>query len=124
VSAASSYLSSALACCFAARKACGWTRETGAGHADASQKVTLLYDTKAANDLLAAMECWQAIAAATSLVVIYSYAIFAPPQRSHVPTPGSQPLRSRAKAALPVNKVVRSFEPVQQSRGGADGPLK
>jgi len=48
-------LSSCTACCFAARKP-AVTRETGAGHADASQKVTLLYDTKAANDLLRRVE--------------------------------------------------------------------
>jgi len=70
--------------------------------ADASQKVTLLYDTKAANDLLAASgDAGKAIGSRpTSLVVIYSYGDFrAATKVARSDDQGASRLRSRAKAA-------------------------
>jgi MFS transporter, SP family, solute carrier family 2 (myo-inositol transporter), member 13 len=96
--------------------------------ADASQKVTLLYDTKAANDLLAASgDAGKAIGSRpTSLVVIYSYGDFrAATKVARSDDQGAQPIEITRESCVPVNKVVAFFSnPFSNLEAARTAPLK
>ncbi|MFY9658975.1 MAG: MFS transporter [Terriglobales bacterium] len=96
--------------------------------ADASQKVTLLYDTKAANDLLAASgDAGKAIGSRpTSLVVIYSYGDFrAATKVARSDDQGAQPIEITRESCVPVNKVVAFFSnPFSNLEAARMAPLK
>jgi MFS family permease len=80
--------------------------------ADADQKVTLLYDEKAANALLAASgDAGKAIGhRPTSLVVIYSYGDFrAATKAVRSDDPAAKPIEITRESCLPPNKVAAFF---------------
>jgi len=81
---------------------------------DADQKVTLLYDEKTANALLASSgDAGKTIAIGnrpTSLVVIYSYGDFrAATKVARSDDPAAKPIEITRESCLPANKVVAFF---------------
>jgi MFS transporter, SP family, solute carrier family 2 (myo-inositol transporter), member 13 len=90
------------------------SRDAVQSMADAGQKVTLLYDEKAAKALLAASgDAGKAIAIGnrpTSLVVIYSYGDFrAATKVARSDDQAAQPIEITRESCVPANKVVAFF---------------
>jgi SP family myo-inositol transporter-like MFS transporter 13 len=90
------------------------SRDAVQSMADADQKVTLLYDEKAANALLAASgDAGKTIAIGnrpTSLVVIYSYGDFrAATKVARSDDQAAKPIEITRESCVPANKVVAFF---------------
>ncbi len=90
------------------------SREAVQSMADAGQRVTLLYDGKAASALLAASgNAGKTIAIGnrpTSLVVIYSYGDFrAATKVARSDDPAAKPIEITRESCVPANKVVAFF---------------
>ncbi|MGO9866007.1 MAG: MFS transporter [Terriglobales bacterium] len=96
----------------------------------ADQKLTLLYDDKAANALLAASgEAGRQIALAkrpTSLVVIYSYGDFhAATKVARSDDQAAKPIEITRQSCLPANKVVAFFSnPFSNLKASRQAPLR
>ncbi len=95
---------------------------------DADQKVTLLYDEKAADALLAANgEAGKAIGnRATSLVIIYSYGDFRAATRvARSNDKSAKPIEITRESCVPANKVVAFFSnPFSNLDASRQAPLK
>jgi SP family myo-inositol transporter-like MFS transporter 13 len=95
---------------------------------DATQKVTLLYDEKAANVLLAATrDAGQAISnRPTSLVVIYSYGDYrAATKVARSDDNAATPIEITRESCVPANKVVAFFSnPFSNLEAARTAPLK
>jgi SP family myo-inositol transporter-like MFS transporter 13 len=99
-----------------------------ANQADAGQKLTLLYDTKTADTLLAASgNAGQAISnRPTSLVVIYSYGDFrAATKVARSDDTAAAPIEITRESCVPANKVVAFFSsPFADLDAARRAPLK
>ncbi len=95
---------------------------------DASQKVTLLYDKKTADALLAAEgDAGKAIGGRpTSLVVIYSYGDFRAATRvARSDDKSAKPIEITRESCVPANKVVAFFSnPFSNLEAARQAPLK
>jgi len=96
--------------------------------ADADQKVTLLYDEKTANALLAASgDAGKAIGSgSTSLVIIYSYGDFrAATKAARSDDVSAKPIEITRESCVPTNKVVAFFSnPFSNLDTARGAPLK
>jgi MFS transporter, SP family, solute carrier family 2 (myo-inositol transporter), member 13 len=96
--------------------------------ADADQKVTLLYDEKTANALLAATgDAGKAIGSgSTSLVIIYSYGDFrAATKAARSDDVSAKPIEITRESCVPTNKVVAFFSnPFSNLDTARGAPLK
>jgi SP family myo-inositol transporter-like MFS transporter 13 len=96
--------------------------------ADADQKVTLLYDEKTANALLAASgDAGKAIGrGSTSLVIIYSYGDFrAATKAARSDDVSAKPIEITRESCVPTNKVVAFFSnPFSNLDTARGAPLK
>jgi SP family myo-inositol transporter-like MFS transporter 13 len=96
--------------------------------ADADQKVTLLYDEKTANALLAASgDAGKAIGrGSTSLVIIYSYGDFrAATKAARSDDVSAKPIEITRESCVPTNKVVAFFSnPFSNLDAARGAPLK
>jgi SP family myo-inositol transporter-like MFS transporter 13 len=106
------------------------SREAVQSLVDAGQKVTLLYDEKAANALLAARgDAGKTIAMSkrpTSLVVIYSYGDFrAATKVARSDDLAAKPIEITRESCVPANKVVAFFSnPFSDLNAARKAPLK
>ena len=95
---------------------------------DAGQKVTLLYDEKAADALLAAEgDAGKAISnRPTSLIVIYSYGDFRAATRvARSDDKAAKPIEITRESSVPANKVVAFFSnPFSNLEAARQAPLK
>jgi MFS transporter, SP family, solute carrier family 2 (myo-inositol transporter), member 13 len=104
------------------------SRDTVQSMVDANQKVALLYDEKAANELLAGNgDAGKAISSRpTSLVVIYSYGDFrAATKVARSDDQAAKPIEITRESCVPANKVVAFFSnPFSNLDAARSAPLK
>jgi SP family myo-inositol transporter-like MFS transporter 13 len=104
------------------------SRDTVQSMVDANQKVSLLYDEKAANALLVAKgDAAKAISGRpTSLVVIYSYGDFrAATKVARSDDQAAKPIEITRESCVPANKVVAFFSnPFSNLEAARTAPLK
>jgi SP family myo-inositol transporter-like MFS transporter 13 len=104
------------------------SREAVQSMVDAGQKITLLYDAKAADALLAAQgDAGKAIGSRpTSLVVIYSYGDFrAATKVARSDDKSAKPIEITRESCVPANKVVAFFSnPFSNLDASRQAPLR
>ena len=104
------------------------SREEVQSMVDADQKVTLLYDAKAADALLAAQgDAGKAISSRpTSLVIIYSYGGFRAATRvARSNDTSAKPIEITRESSVPANKVVAFFSnPFSNLDASRQAPLR